>query len=353
MESTQTQQLFFNHIKSKIPSHLSLVEEVAGILNISNDSAYRRIRGEKPISLDETHLLCSKYQVSIDQLLQTDTNTVIFSNDKVDLSLGFNKFLQFTAHNLGLFNMLQNPLMYYSSKDLPIFHFMPFPELRAFKFFFWKRTVIGYPELARQKFNGEEDDQEAVALAKKIDDLFVRLPSTDIFNDECVNVTLSQIDMYRQANVFAGNDILLKVYSQLEELVDHLDLQLESGRKSFFNRPDTAHYAPYDAYINESLIGDNTIYVQSDNRQITFINHNGLNFMSTQDKDFCGFTYKHLQNVIRKSTHISVVGEKERSMFFNTLRNKIIERKKGLIWLGMAILSWSSSVGCDWLECLC
>src|ERR1700754_1184693 len=104
MEITQTQQLFFNHIKSKIPAHISLVEEVAEILNISNDSAYRRIRGEKPISLDEAHALCSRYQVSIDQLLQINTNAVIFSCDKIDhLSFGFNKYLQFVANSLGLF----------------------------------------------------------------------------------------------------------------------------------------------------------------------------------------------------------------------------------------------------------
>ncbi|MFB9842700.1 hypothetical protein [Mucilaginibacter ginsenosidivorans] len=353
METTQTQLLFFNHIKSKIPPHLSLVEEIAETLNISNDSAYRRIRGEKPLSLDETHLLSSKYNISLDELLQVNSKTIIFSDDRVDFSHGFGNFLRFVAGNLALFNKLQNPVMYYYSKDLPIFHFMPFPELAAFKFFFWKRTVIGYPELARQKFTGGENDPESNELAKKIDELFVTLPSTDIFNEESVNVTLSQIEMYKQANVFADNDILLKIYAQLEQLIDHLEQQLEFGRKFFYGKSDAAHYAPYDAYINESLIGDNTVYVQSDNRRITFINHNGLNYMSTQAPDFCEFTYKHLQNVIRKSTHISVVGEKQRSIFFNTIRNKIAERKKGLIWIGMALLSWSGTVGCDWVDCLC
>ncbi len=329
MNAIQVQQQFFNHVKAKIPPHLSLAEEVAEVLNISNDSAYRRIRGEKPITLDEAYLLCSKYKVSLDHLLQVNTKSIIFSDDRVDFSLGFNNYLNFVANNMELFNKLQNPLMYYYSKDLPIFHFMPFPELTAFKFFFWKRTVIGYPELARQKFNGETDDAEASQLARKIDDLFVRLPSTDIFNEESVNVTLSQIEMYKQANVFADNGILPKIYSQLEQMIDHLEVQLETGRKSFYNRPDTTLYAPYDAYINESLIGDNTVYVQSDNRHITFINHNGLNFMSTQDPDFCEFTNRHLQNVIRKSTHISVVGEKQRSIFFNVIRQKIQDKKRG------------------------
>ncbi len=58
--------------------------------------------------------------------------------------------------------------------------------------------------------------------------------------------------------------------------------------------------------------------------------HLRQNFMSTQDKVFCDYTYKHMQNLIRKSTHISVVGEKERSMFFNTLNGKIQQRKKNI-----------------------
>ncbi len=324
MDANQTQQLFFNHIKSKIPAHLTFAHEVAEVLNISNDSAYRRIRGEKPLGLDELQVLCNKYLISLDQLLHIKSNTVIFSYDKVDpFSFSFNKFLQFVVGSLEQFSSLQNAKMYFYSKDIPIFHFMPFPELRAFKFFFWKRTVIGYPEMARLQFDGKNDDPEMDELSKKIDELFAETYSVDIWNEESINVTISQIELYRQSNIFTDNELLLKVYLQLEALVDHLELQLETGKKILYNQPHKQYTAVYDAYINEALIGDNTIYIQSDNRQITFINHNGLNFMPTEDPDFCAYTYKHLQTIIRKSTHIGVVGEKERRMFFNNLRKKI------------------------------
>lgn len=327
MTYSDIQAMLFTHIRSKLPGHLSLVDEVADLLNISNDSAYRRIRGEKPLGLDEVQILCNKYLVSLDQLLHIQNNTVIFSYDRVDhLSFGFNKFLHFVVHSLEQFKALKNAKMYFYSKDMPIFHFMPFPELRAFKYFFWKRTVIGYPEMARQQFNGEMDEPEIAELSKKIDELYGQIYSIDIWNAESINVTISQIELYRQSNIFTDKDVLLKVYTQLEELVDHLELQLETGRKILYNQHQRHTDAVYDAYINEALIGDNTIYVQSDNAQITFINHNGLNFMPTQDPDFCAYTYKHLQNIIRKSSHISVVGEKERSIFFNAMREKIRDK---------------------------
>lgn len=331
METNQTQQLFFNHIKSKLPLHLSVVDEVAALLNISNDSAYRRIRGEKPIGLDEVQTLCNRYQVSLDQLLQIQSNTVIFSGNKLDnISFGFDQYLHDINNNLELFKKLEQPHIYYYNKDIPIFHYMQFPELSAFKFFFWKRTLIGYPELAKKQFDGEESNAEILAIAQNIIGNYIAIPSTEIWNEESVHVTIRQIEWYRQSNVFANKHILLKVYLQLEELLNHIELQAETGKKFLYNQAVTVKSALYDVYINECLIGDNTIFVKAGERQITFLNHNGLNFIGTQDNNFCDYTFKNIQNIIRKSSHISVIGEKERSMFFNTLRGKIYECKKNL-----------------------
>ncbi len=330
MDNNQTQQLFFNHIKSKLPLHLSVVDEVATLLNISNDSAYRRIRGEKPIGLDEVQVLCNKYHISLDQLLQIQANTVIFSGNKFDNTFGLYEYLQDICSNLELFKMMEQPHLYYHNKDFPVFHYMQFPELAAFKFFFWKRTLIGNPELARQQFNGEEPNTGVMETAKKIIGHYIQIPSTEIWNEESVHITIRQIEWYRQSNIFANKHILLKVYLQLEELLNHIELLAEAGKKFLHNKSVSNESAPYDIYINECLIGDNTIFVKGGEKQVTYLNHNGLNFIATQDKSFCDYTFKNLQNIIKKSTHISVVGEKERSMFFNTLRSKIYEHKKNI-----------------------
>src|SRR5882757_9146350 len=124
MEFIQTQQLFFHAIKTKLPAHLSFVDEIAELLNISNDSAYRRIRGEKPMALDEIYLLCNKYHISLDKLLQIQTNTVIFSGNMVNTgSFGFVDYLADIVNNLAFFKALPKPHMYFVTKDIPIFYF--------------------------------------------------------------------------------------------------------------------------------------------------------------------------------------------------------------------------------------
>ena len=331
MNTSDVQAMLFNHVRARLPEHLSLVDEVAELLNISNDSAYRRIRGEKTIALDELRVICNTYHISLDQLLFIQNNTVIFSGNKVDsVSFGFNEYLKDIIHNLELFKSLSNPHIYFYNKDIPIFHFMPFPELRAFKFFFWKRTLLGYSELAKQQFNGLGTDEESAELGKRIIRLYSDIPSTEIWNEENVHSTIRQIEFYRQSNVFANPDVLQTLYSQLEELLNHLQLQAEAGRKFGLNRMVLPTSQPYSIYVNECLIGDNTIFVNGTGRQIAYLNHNGLNFLGTHDKAFCDYTYKNMQNIIRKSTQISVAGEKERSMFFNTLRDKIYERRKSI-----------------------
>jgi hypothetical protein len=106
-------------------------------------------------------------------------------------------------------------------------------------------------------------------------------------------------------------------------LLNHVEMQAEAGKKFLYGHQPGHNAGNYDIFVNECLIGDNTIFVNSDHRQITCLNHNGINFTATQDQSFCGYTFRNLQNIMRKSAHISQVGEKERSIFFNTLHQKV------------------------------
>ena len=138
---------------------------------------------------------------------------------------------------------------------------MQFPELCAFKFFFLKRTIMGYTELSKQQFNGEKIE-DVPDLAKRIIELYTQVPSAEIWSEESGNITIRQIEFYRQSNIFADKQILLKVYAQLEELLNHIEHQAEIGMKFLYGHPVPHIAAPFDIYRNEVLIGDNSIYVK-------------------------------------------------------------------------------------------
>ena len=73
MATYKAQEFLFQRIKELLPPHVSLVDAVAETLHLSSDSAYRRIRGETPMVLDEVKELCQFYKISLDQLLDVKT----------------------------------------------------------------------------------------------------------------------------------------------------------------------------------------------------------------------------------------------------------------------------------------
>jgi hypothetical protein len=87
--------------------------------------------------------------------------------------------------------------------------------------------------------------------------------------------------------------------------------------------------APYILLNNELILGDNTFFCELDNTRVTYINHSIINYMMTRDEQYNNYMHGALQNLIRKSTQISSVGEKERSRFFNRIREKLHQAMGG------------------------
>jgi hypothetical protein len=57
-----------------------------------------------------------------------------------------------------------------------------------------------------------------------------------------------------------------------------------------------------------------------------YLPHSIFNFMATTDVRFCDNNYNHIQNLMKKSTLISNVSERERARFFRYLRTRIAAR---------------------------
>ena len=102
-EDVQTS--FLNMIKESMPKNLSFADEIAELLNVSKDSAYRRLRGETTLSLAEIQKLCSHFGVSIDRLLGTSTDQITFQYRAVDgVNLTFEDYLNSILGNLHMIN---------------------------------------------------------------------------------------------------------------------------------------------------------------------------------------------------------------------------------------------------------
>jgi len=328
--STSVQQIFFQHVKAHLPPHLSLVDEVADLLHISIDSAYRRIRAEKALSFDEIRTLCSHFRISLDQLFHLETDTILFSGKFINNQEAFNfdGYLQGILQLLRYISSFAQKEIQFMSKDIPLFHHFHFPELAAFKTFFWIKTIVQDPQYNKRQFIVDEFPPAMSQLCTKVIEEYNGIPSKEIWHLESVHATLRQIEYYRDTKLFASDRDLASVYDALQKTIDHIEEQAEAGHKF---SPHNRHSgrAPLHLYINEFVLGDNSYFVHLDDRRLVLLNHSVLNTIRTTDAYFTRCTEEHYQNILRRSTPISGVGEKERNKFFNTLREKVEASRKG------------------------
>jgi len=322
---SQLQINLFHHIKSVLPSNLSLADEIADLLNVSVDSAYRRIRGEKQISFEEIQKLSSHFKISVDKILNVQSDSILFSGGYLQhKDFDFLKYLDDNMYNnLAYVARFEQKELIYFSKDIPIFYYYMFPELAAFKFFVWMKTLLEFPDYASAKFSVKKIPDSFFERAKKIATISCQIPVTEILNVENIQTTLRQIEYYKDTRLFESRAELDVLYDKLEEMISHMEAICTAGRKYLPGQKPLLTNAPLKMYVNDFVIGDHSNVAVLNGKKMCFIVHNIVNVLSTQDEAFCNYSYDFIQNIIRKSTQISEVGERERVMFFNMIRERI------------------------------
>jgi hypothetical protein len=330
MNFKELQISFFKKVKEKLPPHISLPDVISDYLNISNDSAYRRIRGEKPLTLDEIELLVRKTNISLDQFFKVNntTNEICFTGKFIDREVfDFEDYLTGIANQLKVFEEATEKEMFIFNKDIPIFlHFM-FPELATFKCYFWSRYNLNSSKYNRGQFLIEDYIKSFNSIGRTISDLYIKIPSTEIWNVECINTTIHQIDYYRQSKIFKSTRDIITVYNCLEQMIDHIEQQVECGCKFDYCKPGQSSIK-YTFFINDYILGDNTILVKLDDKKMAFLVNNVINYLLTTSPVFVNYSFQTMDILLKKSTLISEIGERDREGFFDQLREKIYERKK-------------------------
>ena len=329
LDKPSVQSEFFNQIRANLPSNITLVDAVADFLCISNDSAYRRIRGDTPISFDEIGKLSRHFKVSIDKLLNVKADSYIFSGKLANTQDHIlDKWLE---NVLGQFEFMcnyANCKLYYLAKDLPLAHFFQTPELAAFKFFFWQKSILQYDEMRGTRFEIGQIDPACRQLSQRIVETYNKIDTVEIWNAESINSTIRQIEFYRDSDMFYSRTELFLLWDILEQLVNHLEKQAEYGAKFAFGGNPDSSTATYSMYNNELILGNNTALADFGIFKLTFLNHSVINYISTQDTRFNDYMFSGVQNMIRKSEQLNNVNEKGRLNFFNRLRYKIGKAKK-------------------------
>ncbi|HEX8515797.1 MAG TPA: hypothetical protein VF868_06315 [Bacteroidia bacterium] len=320
-ETAQT--VLMQRIKNALPANMSLVDELADLLDVSNDSAYRRMRGETQLSIEEIALICKHFRISFDSFINSGNDSFV-SFTYHQLSSHVNTFREYLE---GIKNDLDQVMKFpenqrqiiFAAEDIPVFQHFAHPYLTAFKIFYWNRSILNAKGFEDNKFETAYVDADLMQLAADIYDRYSRINSVEIWSDDTVNSTLKQIEFYWDSGAFKSKADALKVCEEVNLMFARISKQAEMNVKLDLNNKPASTENNYALYHSDVMIGNNCVLSVMGNLKGTYISYHTFNVMLTTNVNFCNETDLWLKNLIRKSNLISGVAEKQRYRYFKKI----------------------------------
>jgi hypothetical protein len=312
-------------IREQLPDHVSMVDEIAELLDISNDSAYRRIRGEKSLALHEVQKLAARFKISLDDLIGNPSNSVTFrTNFLEEANFTFVDWMKDVLHFAQETSKVGDAEVIFILNELNIYHMVEVPEVCAFKLFFWSKSNLDFPGHRKLKFSVNHLENEALRLVDEISRHYVKIKTIEFTTGESLNSILKQILFYSEAGYFESREDAFILCDKLHLLVDHQKRQAELGFKFPMNAEQPlGEEGNFQLYHNDIILADNTILVKAGDTRATYLTNNAINLIVTNDRDYFEYSYAWGRNLLSKSVPISGTAEKERNRFFRTLHEKI------------------------------
>jgi plasmid maintenance system antidote protein VapI len=312
-----TQNDFLKKIEDILPANASLVNELSEILEISQDSAYRRIRGSTQLTIDEVTKLCRNFKISFDVFDEIDINSVTFSYLKLENKIeSFNTYLEVMIKDLNLIRNAKQHKITYACEDIPIFYNYKYPLLGAFKIFYWMEAILNNNDSEGKKFSQNSIPEQLKNGGRQIFETYLEIPSIEIWTDTTYYSVIKQIEFFWESGRFENNELVINVLSELAQLLKDIQLQAEVGHKLIGSTSESGQKAYYELYFSEIEIGNNCVLVDLGNTKSVYLGHMSFSTISTLNKTYCNLSEQWLNNMIKKATPMSKVSEKLRYQFF-------------------------------------
>jgi len=307
----------FKLIQKDVSPRIPLASRIAKVLNISLDSAYRRIRGDFEISFEEGITLSKHFGISLDMLL--------FGIGKMQYTLipsefkGIENNLKFAQQLLDITDNIkgsQEGEIFITAADLPAFHFIAHKELTLFHVYSWYKNVYDYKG-TYEDFIKEMYNDEIMNLLVQAHTNFQNTTSSEIWTENSIEPTLKLIRYHFETNHFSDTKSPVLICEQIVSILDTLEGWIKDGKKG-------VEKTPYRFYISEIDIGNTIIYFKNKSEPNCMIRLFTINGINIKDAGFCEDVELWIKSVIRHSTLISEISTKERIQFLTSQKQKIL-----------------------------
>jgi hypothetical protein len=321
----EIQKIFFDTLKEEINPNVRPVDVLSDILDVSPDAAYRRLRGEKELTLSELVKICSFFNISMDTVLNHHTNNVLFRYTHRGLSNtdNYEKRMDEMAELYEGMVKSPNREILTTAQDIPVFHFMSFPELALFKVYTWNQ-IGAEQSVSYDKFISTLDQTKLSNSYTRIMDAYRQIPSTEVWTGNTIENILRLLDYHYDINCFENAEYPGLICRQLLQLIENIEQWTENESKEYKDKK-----VFFRMYLSSMDLENNFVIMKKDGAAVASIKLYTINGIFTSNTEFCAETEKWIRNLISKSLHVSGASARERFKFFQSMKmriNKLAEK---------------------------
>lgn len=295
---------FFTVIKATMPSYQNVAQNISTILGISVNEAYKKMRGKSTLSFNQLIQLCDAFNIPF-SYQPGGSDVVTFSIPSVNQEQpNMLAYFEDLLENLSMVHKLKKKHVCISTDDIPLFHFFKYPELASFKMFFWADSIASTTD----KFESCFVTPEIIEVTQKINQLYLEIPSTEIWAKDTVHGTIEQIRYAVEAGYLQDRSLAEKILEQLRFCLTDINMYAISSKKTM-NPEHTFNWYCCD------VLGGISYLVESPEMTTCYNRFNTVGYLKTENNSYCNQTKHWMNGLIRKSVSFSGQGEKHRNRY--------------------------------------
>lgn len=312
----QLQRLFIEAIRQKIPSNISIVDEVAAILGISYDAAYRRLSKKVHFSLQESVQLAKHLNISLNKLYDVGkpNEYIVQSSEDIKSIEDFNTYLINVNKELRPLKGNPDDWILFSARELPMYYYFINPVLRKYKAFQWFYLLNITPVNKSILYKDFVVPEYILKNMEDLGDTYQQINLTEIWSYGAIDNALHQI-LYLFKMQLLDMKQAVNIVQSIQEVIESIEIQTQ------YKDPDNSR--KHALYYNEMNIMDNS----------TLIKHKGkirlghpyalLRYFLIDDPAACIEQEKYIKEQMKHAICISNTSQKEHAIFFNNNYKKL------------------------------
>jgi hypothetical protein len=236
-------------------------------------------------------------------------------NNEQALELWFKQ----TLNNAIPLTKIKNAEMIWSGKDISLFRSLNDSHLTRYKMYVWLKDLN--VDMAKSKISFDDwmttIPDSLIESAIELGNIYKHINITELWNDNTINGTLQQVLYYFEAGL-VSKDITLRICDDLHEIVNHIEKETIQQTIN-----DLENEKFFRLYKHDLHTLTNTVMLITPFQKAFFTPFTVLSYFKIEHKETCDMMHEFLQKQMSNSKLLATSGERDRTIFFKTIHQKI------------------------------